>query len=134
MYLPGQNRPGKPSGGSGVGSLRGLEHLDTIVGGVGDVDPAGGLVDANSMQVAELAVAGSLAAEGGQELAVLVEHLHPVVADFGDVDAILSVDRDAGRCLEFTIGRTGLAPNLGDFALAVELCAFRVVHLARLGA
>src|SRR4051812_33884172 len=76
---------------SGLQRADALEHLHPVVGGVGDVDEAGSLVDDDAVEVAELAVAGALLAPHREEVAVLVEHLDAIVADLGDIDVVVLV-------------------------------------------
>src|SRR5581483_2503959 len=80
----------------GQGRRSRLEYLDAMIGGVGDVDRPGGLIDEDAVQVAELAVARARGAPHGQKLAGLVEHLNAVVRDLGDVDIVVLVEGDAG--------------------------------------
>src|SRR5262245_35374119 len=109
-----------PHASSGFQRPHALEDLNSVVGGVGDVDQTGRLVDDDAVQVAELADAGALLAPHGEEVAVLVEHLDAIVADLGDVDVVVLVQRDAGRRPELALAGAALAPRLEDLAVLVE--------------
>ena len=43
-------------------------------------------------------------------VAILVEDLDAIVADLGDVDVVVLIDRQSGRCLELARAGAGLAP------------------------
>src|SRR5262244_3530106 len=120
---------------SGLQSAHPLEDLHAVVGSIADVDEAGFLVDDDAMQVAELADAGALLAPHGEELAVLVEHLHAVVLEVGDVELALARELGGFRHIELA-GLAALAAEV-EQELAVEIehvdaviAGFRHVELA----
>ena len=55
------------------------------------------------------------------EVPVAVEHLDALVADVGDVDVALRVDRQALHAGELTVPRAGRAPLRDELAVLVEL-------------
>src|SRR3954469_21570009 len=79
-----------------------LEYLDPVVGGIGDINPSGRLVDHQAMKIAELPGPAALLAPHGQMVAILVEYLDTIVPDLGDIDIAILVDPDAGRSLQLT--------------------------------
>ena len=97
----------------------GVELLDAIVGGVGDVDVARA-VDGHAVGVLELAVGRAVAAPGGEVVAGGVELLDALVGGVGDVDVARAVGGHAVGVLELAVGRAGAAPFGGESGRAGE--------------
>src|SRR5262249_2552041 len=89
-----------------------VEHLDTLVAGVGNVDIALGIDRDRAGGGAELARLGTLRTPRFDEHAVLVELRDALVADaVGHVDVSSGVESDVGRAIE-EIGRSAGAGRL----------------------
>ena len=73
-----------------------LEHLDSIVPEVNDVDSTVG-PDIEVGRPLELAGTASVRAEDDKHLAVARENLNAMILEIRDVDAALGIGRDA-RC------------------------------------
>ena len=107
-----------------------LEHLNPVVRRIRHIDPPGFFVDDDPVQVTKLTIAGTFLAPHGHEVAVLVEHLHAVVADLGDVDMVMCIDGYPGGGLEFSRTRAGFPPRLDKLTVLVKNLDSVVLQIA----
>src|SRR5260370_15452554 len=114
-HLVRPRRDAERLGRADTGDLRlegavAVEHLDTLVAGVGNVDIALGIDRDRAGGGSELARFGALRAPRFDEHAVLIELRHALIADaVGHVDVSGGIEGDVGRAIE----EIGLGPDAG---------------------